>query len=95
MLEKKDKRGLDTLQAVVVPNFDYFKRSEGGNIYGKIKWEFETISHDLPTYKRISGFITTKDELPRTRLGKIKRYQYHDGNTEKPWKAAVRIHGMI
>jgi len=75
VLEVKDRRGIDSLQAVVVPNFDYFKKSEGGNIFGKIKWEFENISHDLPTYKRITGFVLIKDDLPRTRLGKIKRYQ--------------------
>ena len=75
LLEIKDTRGIDRLQAVVVPNFDYFKKAEGGNIFGKIKWEFENISYNLPTYKRITGFIVTKDDLPRTRLGKIKRYE--------------------
>ncbi len=74
VLEVKDDRGIVSLQAVVVPNLDYFKIAEGGNIYGKIKWEFENISYTLPTYKRISGFILTKDDLPRTRLGKLKRF---------------------
>lgn len=75
VVEVKDERGIAGLQAVVVPNFEYFKIAEGGNIFRKIKWEFENISQALPTYKRISGFILTKDDLPRTTLGKIKRYE--------------------
>ncbi|MDP2940078.1 MAG: AMP-binding protein [Candidatus Omnitrophota bacterium] len=75
VLEVNDDKGNISLQAVVVPNFDYFKMAEGGNIYRKIKWEFENISYNLPTYKRITGFILTKDDLPRTALGKIKRYE--------------------
>jgi long-chain acyl-CoA synthetase len=75
VFEMRDSRGLDSLQAVVVPNFDYFKKAEGGNILGKIKWEFENISYSLPSYKHITRFILAKDDLPRTRLGKIKRYE--------------------
>jgi long-chain acyl-CoA synthetase len=39
-----------------------------------IKTDIEVLSKDYPEYKRIMGFIVTKQDLPRTRLGKLKRH---------------------
>jgi long-chain acyl-CoA synthetase len=63
------------LKAVIVPDLAYFQREGLSDIAGKIKWDLENYSRELPGYKRIMGFIITKETLPRTRLGKIKRYE--------------------
>jgi len=65
----------ENLRAVIVPNFDEFQKKGMINVYEKIKWDVENISKELPSYKRILGFVLTKEELPKTRLGKIKRFQ--------------------
>jgi long-chain acyl-CoA synthetase len=81
--------GIHTLQAVVLPNIDYFRKTREVNIQGKIRWLLESLSKELPSYKRIMGFVIAKEELPKTRLGKLKRYEikarYSSG--EAPGKA--------
>ncbi|MDD4938836.1 MAG: AMP-binding protein [Candidatus Omnitrophica bacterium] len=66
---------IDTLQAVVVPDLEYFKRKKMSDVQGKIRWELENLASALPSHNHIMGFILTKDELPRTALRKIKRYK--------------------
>jgi len=68
----------ENLRAVIVPNFDEFQKKGMLNVYERIKWDVENISKELPSYKRIMGFVLTKEELPKTRLGKIKRFQLTD-----------------
>ena len=68
----------DKLMAVIVPDLDYFRKTGDVNIYGMIKWNVENLSKKHPAYKRIMGFIITKTDLPRTRLGKLKRYAIQD-----------------
>ncbi|MCX5716346.1 MAG: AMP-binding protein [Candidatus Omnitrophica bacterium] len=65
----------EELGAVIVPDAEHFKKIGEVNIREKIKWELETLSKEIAAYKRIMGFTITKTELPRTRLGKIKRYE--------------------
>ena len=67
--------GAGALKAVIVPNFEIFKKSGQINIEEKIRWDVENISKELAAYKRVMGFAVSKEELPKTRLGKIKRYQ--------------------
>ena len=67
--------GLSSLQAIVFPNIDYFRKTREVNIQGKIRWLLENLSKELPSYKRIMGFSIAKEELPKTRLGKLKRYE--------------------
>lgn len=67
--------GIHTLQAIVLPNIDYFRKTREVNIQGKIRWLLENLSKELPSYKRIMGFVIAKEELPKTRLGKLKRYE--------------------
>lgn len=64
----------DILYAVVVPNLEYFKKWGEVNLRLVIKERFENLSKELPPHKRIMGFILTHESLPRTVLGKIKRY---------------------
>jgi long-chain acyl-CoA synthetase len=80
VLEKIDERfgqKIKLLFAVVVPDFGYFRKQKVINIREKIRWELENMSSKLPPYKRIMGFMVTKEELPRTHLKKIKRYEVY------------------
>ncbi|MCR4337858.1 MAG: AMP-binding protein [Candidatus Omnitrophica bacterium] len=65
----------EKLVAVIVVNEDYFKSKNETNIRGRLKWELENLSIQLPSYKRIKGFAISREPLPRTRLGKLRRYQ--------------------
>ncbi len=63
------------LFAVIVPDFEYFRKKECINIRERIRWELENLSCRLPSYKRIMGFVIRKEDFPRTHLRKIKRYE--------------------
>jgi long-chain acyl-CoA synthetase len=65
----------EELGAVIVPDTEFFKKTGEVNIREKIKWDLENFSKALSSYKRIMRFIVAKEALPRTRLGKIKRYE--------------------
>jgi len=76
--EKKDRKfgqESESLFAVIVPDLEYFERSGIQNINDKIRWEVENLSQDLPAYEHIMGFALTRDELPKTALGKLQRYR--------------------
>ncbi|MFA6141922.1 MAG: AMP-binding protein [Candidatus Omnitrophota bacterium] len=64
-----------SLSAVVVPDAEYCRKSGEGDLHSKIKWELENLSNGLASYQRIKGFIIVKEPIPRTRLGKIIRYE--------------------
>lgn len=68
----------DELVAVISPDEKYFKKEGVSQIRERIKWEVDNISEHLPSYKRLKGFIVTVDDLPRTRLGKLRRFQLKD-----------------
>jgi long-chain acyl-CoA synthetase len=68
----------DYLYAVVVPDFEFFKERGEINIYSVIKSRFEDISKSLPGHKHIMGFVVTNRLLPRTVLGKLKRYEVEE-----------------
>jgi len=65
----------EQLKAVVVPAMEHYRRVGEVNIQGRLNWDLEGLSRKLPAYKRIMGFVVSREDLPRTRLGKIKRYQ--------------------
>ncbi|HLD41052.1 MAG TPA: AMP-binding protein, partial [Candidatus Omnitrophota bacterium] len=67
--------GSSSLYAVVLPDIEYFRKAKEVNIQGKIRWSLEDLSKGLPSYKRIMGWTLARDEFPRTRLGKLKRYE--------------------
>ena len=89
--EEKFGRKIESLYAVVVPDLDYFKQHNETDIRGKIRWEFENLAKHLPSYNHIMGFIVTKEELPRTALKKLKRYEVRQKYLEeKPEKAEAK-----
>lgn len=62
------------LWTVIVPDTEFFRRYGGVNIRSVIKERLANVSKTLPSYKRIMGFSITLEKLPRTLLGKIKRF---------------------
>lgn len=68
------ERGAEKLVAIIVPALDYFRKTGSVEIEGTIKTELELLSKNYPNYKQIMDFVIAKEDLPRTRLGKLKRY---------------------
>ena len=65
----------EKLVAVVVPDLDHFRQTGETDVYGEVKWHLEFYSQQLEPYKRIRAFVLYNQELPKTRLGKIKAYE--------------------
>lgn len=82
--EHRFGQDVETLFAVIVPDLEQCQRTQEGNIQAKIRWELENIAKDLAPYKHILGFILTKDELPRTALRKLKRYEVMEKYVNHP-----------
>jgi len=68
----------DYLYAVVFPDFDLLKERGEMNIYEVIKNRLEDISEKLANHKHIMGFMIIDEPLPRTVLGKVKRYEVEE-----------------
>jgi len=73
--EEKFGQWIESLYAVIIPDLDYFQQKKEANIRGKMRWEMENLAKGLPSYQHIMGFTITKEELPRTALKKLKRYE--------------------
>ena len=65
----------EKLAAVVVPDLDFFRKIGETDIYGKVKWDLEVLSQSLEPFKRVRDFVLINEELPKTRLGKIKIHE--------------------
>ncbi|AEF19170.1 MULTISPECIES: AMP-binding protein [unclassified Hydrogenobaculum] len=63
------------LHAIIVPNFELVKEKGILNLREYITWEvIDKVNRELPSYKNITDFSIREEELPKTRLGKIKRF---------------------
>jgi long-chain acyl-CoA synthetase len=68
-----------TLSAIVFPDLDYIRDKKILNIDEYIKWQFyDCYNSKVADYKRINSYYIVKNELPKTRLGKIKRFMLPD-----------------
>ncbi|MCL4503745.1 MAG: AMP-binding protein [Deltaproteobacteria bacterium] len=67
--------GSEKLAAVVVPDLDFFRRTGEGDIYGKVKWDLDLLSRGLEPYKRVRDLVLINEELPKTRLGKVRIHE--------------------
>lgn len=65
----------DMLTAIVKPNLVHLRAHGIAQIEDKIRWEIENCAVNLPFYNRIKKIITTNEPLPRTVLGKLKRFE--------------------
>ncbi len=64
------------LHAVIVPNFEYIKNSGIKHPQNYFKEEvLPKFNKKLSSYKRIMKFSLVKEELPRTKLGKVQRFK--------------------
>ncbi|HCC69316.1 MAG TPA: hypothetical protein DEP99_05460 [Nitrospiraceae bacterium] len=64
----------DSIQAIVVPNFDYLKEQKIANFNEALRRAINSLALKLPPYKRIKGYKVLTESLPRTPLGKVRRF---------------------
>jgi long-chain acyl-CoA synthetase len=69
--------------AVVVPDLEKAKEMKVGNIYEYLKWEVNSISSKIPSYMRLKWFRLLNTPLPRTPLGKLRRFMVQNLLEEK------------
>jgi long-chain acyl-CoA synthetase len=72
------------LKAVVVPDMHYAKEQKMGNLAEAVKWEMNVLSQTLPPHMRVTGVSVRGEPLPRTPLGKLKRYAVATAEAEPP-----------
>lgn len=80
---KKGEEESLVLWAVVVPDLEYFRKYGEINLRIVFKERFDNVSRTLPPYKRLMGFSIILEPLPRTLLGKIKRFVVKEIYTPK------------
>lgn len=85
-------RNAEKLAAVVVPDLDFFRKIGETDIYAKVKWDLELQSRSLEPYKRIKDFVLINEELPKTRLGKVKIYEAQRIYQERAGKRYEKKH---
>ncbi len=75
------------LHALIYPDFDKAKERGIVNLEETIKWEvIDRVNRRLPEWKRVVGFRLSSTELPKTRLGKLRRFmlpQIYERASEK------------
>ncbi len=70
-----EERGIiESLHALIVPDMEYAKREKIGNIQEFLRWEINNVSLRIPQYSRIRGFTLYPEPLPKTPLGKFRRF---------------------
>jgi long-chain acyl-CoA synthetase len=69
---------VDFIQAIVVPDLEYAKQHNIGNIAETLKWDINEVTSRMPEYMRIRGFTLYHEPLPRTSLGKLRRFMLKD-----------------
>lgn len=74
----EEKGMAESLQAIIVPDFEYAKEARIGNLQEALKGEINNVSLQLPQYMRLRGYRVYPDPLPRTPLGKLRRFMVKD-----------------
>jgi long-chain acyl-CoA synthetase len=87
VLNESSSGGGENLEAVVVPDLDHFRKMKISTINDTIQWELREFSKDIPSYKRVKGFHVSTEPLPRTSIGKIRRFMVKD-LIKKPQESA-------
>jgi long-chain acyl-CoA synthetase len=66
----------DSLHAAIHPNFNVLRKRGILNLEEMFRWEvIDRYNRKASPHKKIAGFTLFKDELPKTRLGKIQRFK--------------------
>jgi long-chain acyl-CoA synthetase len=63
------------LVALIVPEAGATRESHGPDLEVLIRAEIGEQSRQLPSHHRLSDYVISLDPLPRTHLGKLRRYQ--------------------
>lgn len=65
----------DGLGAIIVPNFSHAKKENIVNIYETLKWTaIDKYNNSVPAYRKFKKITVSKEELPKTKLGKLRRF---------------------
>jgi hypothetical protein len=78
------------LVALIVPQIVPTTEHDVEQVEQIIRQEVEQFSRVLPSHHRISDDTVTLDPLPRTRLGKLRRY-----TLAQRYQQAKRSHGLV
>ncbi|MFW6323754.1 MAG: 1-acyl-sn-glycerol-3-phosphate acyltransferase [Desulfovibrionales bacterium] len=62
------------LAAVIVPDPGEIRRTGQEDIGASVRKAVQEQSNRMPSYQRIADFAVTRESLPRTRLGKVRRH---------------------
>lgn len=69
----------EQLLAIIYPDFQQIEAKKIVNIKDAIKWEvIDKYNVTAPNYKKIHDIKIVKKELPKTRIGKIRRFMLKD-----------------
>jgi long-chain acyl-CoA synthetase len=71
------RKGTEQVIALIVPDMEFFEKTgnkEDDFVQKTIADEIEKFNKKVADYKRIARFIIHKEELPKTRLRKVKRF---------------------
>jgi len=64
------------LVAIIQPNFQELKNRGVTNIAETLKWEvLDPYNIDAPNYRKVLDLKVIQEELPKTRLGKLRRFK--------------------
>jgi long-chain acyl-CoA synthetase len=66
------------LVALVRPDLAKLHDMGSTNIHDGVRIILAELARELPSHERLSGFALTDQPLPRTRLGKYRRFMLHD-----------------
>ena len=76
------------LVGLVVPDLDALRGAPSSRLGEVIRVSLAELSPGLPSFQRISGYAVTREALPRTRLGKYRRFAlpdiYHRARSSTP-----------
>jgi len=79
------------LLAIIHPDKEALKKDEKFNIRETIKWKvIDRYNQKASSYSKILDFRLIDTELPKTRLGKLKRFKLHEMLKEDRKEAAVK-----
>lgn len=69
------------LLAIIVPELSEFRHWGKSDFGSAIREAVAQVSKELPSYQRLSDYALIREQLPRTRLGKLRRHllaEYYD-----------------
>ena len=65
----------DVLGAILVPDFSRAIKEKIVNLQETLRWTvIDAYNNTVPSYRRLRGLTILRDPLPRTKLGKLKRF---------------------